>query len=114
MKRESGEAGPLYFDDVQEHTQIDALLDGVFKLICLENGSYELYDISGDGGELSNVTSQHPQQVEKMYAEVLRIRQANRERQKRNIAAIDENLHRLSEAERQRITKQLKSLGYIR
>jgi hypothetical protein len=30
-----------------------------------------------------------------------------------NIAAIDENLHRLSDAERQRISKQLKALGYI-
>lgn len=108
-----GENGPLYFDDVQEHEQLDALLDGVFKLICREDGTHELYDVARDSGELDNIASDHPQKVQSMYAEILKIRDLNKEKMKRNIAAISQETHQLSEKDRERITKQLKSLGYI-
>jgi hypothetical protein len=113
MGRVAG-VNPLYFDDVQEHKQVDALLDGNFKLICLADGGYELFDVSRDGDEIDNIAADFPETVDKMYAEVLMARSLNKERKTRNIAKIETEFNQLSEEDRKRITRQLKSLGYIR
>lgn len=105
---------PVYFDDVQQHVQVDALVDGDFKLICMEDGTFELYDVPRDPEELHDIASQDPQRVDRMYAEIERIRAENIDRKKRNVAAIDPDLLELSDEERQEIVEELRALGYIR
>jgi arylsulfatase A-like enzyme len=111
---ESRQEGPLYFDDVQEHVQVDALLDGSYKLICLSDGTFELYDVSADPEEDRSLAPSQAERVQSMFETVRKIREANRARKKRSIAAIDDSLDMLSESEKQLIMEHLRSLGYVK
>jgi hypothetical protein len=104
---------PLYFDNVQQDLQRDALLDDHFKLVCLQDGTRELYDLSTDAEEFRDIASNHPQRVQSMYNDVLRFREENAARKSRSTAAIDDNLDHLSEEQRRKAIEQLRSLGYI-
>lgn len=104
---------PLYFDDVQEHNQLDALLEDNFKLICLNNGRFELYNLMEDSREEVNLAPYQPKRVQALYKRIMKFRKDNEARKKQNIAAIDDNLDQLSDEERQKILQQLRSLGYI-
>jgi choline-sulfatase len=104
----------VYFDDVREHKYSDALRDGDYKLICLADGTFELYDISADPEERSNLAASRPELVRSMLAKVEAIRTVIADRQKENLAAVYENVDRHSPAEKRRIMRQLKSLGYVK
>jgi arylsulfatase A-like enzyme len=114
MFGDSSRGGVLYFDDVRTHEQIDALLDDNFKLISLKDRNFELYHLAEDGDEKENIASSQADRVASMYDAVLKLRKTNSERQKKNIAALNEDdLREFSEQEKQDIIKKLKALGYI-
>jgi len=111
-----GKAQPdrvLYFDDIQEHDQIDALLDGNYKLIALKGGGFELYDIASDPLEAINSAAQNPQRVESMFEKIKKHREQNQRRRKKNLAALGDHIEEMSPKEKQEIIKKLKSLGYL-
>jgi arylsulfatase A-like enzyme len=110
---QSGNNATLYFDDVQEHKQIDSLLENDYKLICLNNDRFELYNLMEDAKEAINLAPYQPKLVRSMFKKIAKIREDNEKRKKRKIAAIDDNIDQLSNEERQKILQQLRSLGYI-
>jgi arylsulfatase A-like enzyme len=110
LKRE----GILYFDDVREHQFKDALREGNYKLICRADGAFELYDISTDPEESNNLASSRPELVRSMLAKLEAIREKIAGRRQENLAAVYENVDRRSPAEKRRIMRQLKSLGYLK
>jgi arylsulfatase A-like enzyme len=103
----------LYFDDVQEHDQLDAALQGSYKLISLENDAFELYDVVHDPQESTNEASRNPERVESIYKIILHMRAENGERQRKNLAALGNELPMMSEEKKQKVIEKLRSLGYI-
>jgi arylsulfatase A-like enzyme len=103
----------LFFDDVREHEQIDALIEDGFKLICLKDQKFELYDLSKDPSEQHNLAPEHPQRVEAMHHKIMAIRKINASRRDQNIAAIADNINKRSSREQQILLQRLKSLGYV-
>ncbi len=105
---------PLYFDDVRVHDQIDALIENTYKLISLKGSRYELYDVFIDPEENSNFASRNTQLVESMHEKLMKYRERNQQRQKQNIALLDEDMDKLSDDEKQDVIEKLKALGYIK
>jgi arylsulfatase A-like enzyme len=106
--------GHLYFDDVRKHTQIDAIIENNFKLICLEGQKFELYDLTNDPEEEQNLTSSRPELVEFMYEKILEIRKNNELKRKENMAALTDDIDKRSEEEKKALLQRLKSLGYLK
>jgi arylsulfatase A-like enzyme len=113
LRGEPMASAPLYFDDVQEDDQTDALRDGRFKIICRRDGRHELYDLVADPGETEDLSSKRPEKLAEMFSLVERFRQENSRRGVRKAAEVDPSLQHLSEEERARAMEQLRSLGYI-
>jgi arylsulfatase A-like enzyme len=105
--------GVLYFDDVREHEQIDALIENNFKLICLEGKKFELYNLSKDPEEKQNLASTRPELVESMHKKIQEIRKINELKRKENMAAMTDDIDKRSEKQQRELLKRLKSLGYI-
>jgi arylsulfatase A-like enzyme len=103
----------LYLDDVQEHDQRDALIENSYKLIALENGKNELYEISVDPKEEINFASRNPQLVETMFAKITQMRAENEQRQKRNLVALGDSLELMTAGEKRELIKKLRTLGYV-
>ncbi|NIO29817.1 MAG: sulfatase-like hydrolase/transferase [Candidatus Latescibacteria bacterium] len=104
----------LYFDDVQEHDQIDALVENNYKLICSKGSKFELYDIVADPQERINFATRIPQLVESMYDKILKMRNENKHRRKQNLMALGDNLDLMSDEEKREVVEKLRSLGYIK
>ena len=109
----SGWNRTIYFDNVRNNRQIDALIEKNHKLITRVDNKFELYAIHEDPQEKNNLESRYPEIVNSMLAKIISIRQENLNRQKENRAALDENIDRLSDRERKKIIDRLRSLGYI-
>jgi choline-sulfatase len=105
--------GPLYFDDIRRHDQIDAVIEGEYKLICLENERYELYNLSLDPREEINYAGRQPDRVRSMFKFVKKMRAENDRRRELSRSMLKDMLDKQSDAETQKIIEQLKSLGYI-
>ncbi|MCK5408182.1 MAG: hypothetical protein KAJ37_12025, partial [Candidatus Krumholzibacteria bacterium] len=103
----------LYFDDVQEHDQTDALIESSYKLITLKNGGFELYELIADPREEINFASRNPKMVQSMIQKILTMRDENVQRRVRNLAALGDSLDLMSEQEKRIILKKLKALGYV-
>ena len=103
----------LYFDDVQEHDQTDALIESSYKLITLKNGGFELYELTADPREEINFASRNPKTVQSMIQKILTMRDENAQRRARNLAALGDSLDLMSEQEKRIILKKLKALGYV-
>ncbi len=103
----------LYFDDVREHDQVDALIENNFKLISSEGNEFELYDLTKDKHEQTNVASDYPDLVEAMFEKIVEMRKLNKQMQVKNVAALEDNRKQLSNKEKQELLKSLKALGYI-
>lgn len=103
----------LYFDDIQEHDQVDALVEGNYKLIVTKDGSFELYDTAGDPLEENNIAARSPELVEVMYQTIVRWREENSSRRKRNLAALGDHVNEMSSEEKQKVIEKLRSLGYV-
>jgi choline-sulfatase len=110
---ETGTGAPLYFDDVREHKRVDALLEDSFKLVALRDGTMELYDLSNDPGEISDVTPRHRDRARKMMERIVALRGANAERRAFNLDRLDGSEHTLSDEESEELRKKLRALGYI-
>ncbi|MDH3380575.1 MAG: sulfatase-like hydrolase/transferase [Gammaproteobacteria bacterium] len=110
---DSVEGRTLYFDDVREHTRVDALLLNNFKLVARSDGTNELYDLVHDPRELDNVAAGHGDKVQAMSESLLAQREANAKRHAANLARFDGSELELSEEEEQKLRKELRSLGYI-
>jgi arylsulfatase A-like enzyme len=106
-------SGYLYFDDVQDHDQIDAVVEKNYKLIALKKGSHELYDVTIDPREEFNFASRNSELVESMYEEIIHMREENKTRRSKNLAALGDSLYLMPDDEREKVIKKLKSLGYI-
>jgi choline-sulfatase len=103
----------LYFDDVQEHEQIDAFVAGGFKLIDLEGGGRELYALDADPGETDNLAGTMSERVRELQASIDRHREENLDRQRRNLAALGDEIPEMSETEREKVLEKLRALGYV-
>ena len=103
----------LFFDDIKNHKQIDALIEKNYKLITQVENKFELYDIHKDPGETNNLESRYPEKVNAMLEKIMAIRQENLNRQKENRAALDDNIDGLSDSERKKVIDRLRALGYI-
>jgi arylsulfatase A-like enzyme len=108
------ESNCLYFDDIQEHDHLDALIENKYKLISLRNGDFELFDIVGDPQETVNLASRFPQLVEAMYEKIVKQREKNKYRRKKNLKALEGNMDQMSHEEKQKVLEKLRSLGYIK
>jgi len=104
----------IYLDDVREHEQLDALVDGHFKLICSGPDKFELYDLQRDPDEKNNLAASQARRVRAMFEKVKKIRAENKSRRDVNITALKDSVDGRSEAEKRRIMMQLRSLGYIK
>jgi arylsulfatase A-like enzyme len=102
----------MYFDDVREHDQVDALLDDKYKLICFEGDKYELYDLSIDAEEQHNLAPLSPELAESIYSQMLKIREENAIRRSKNEAAFDASTDIL-DINKKKMIEKLRSLGYI-
>jgi len=103
----------LYFDDVQEHDHVDALIEDNHKLIVTREGGFELYDIASDAHETVNLAARVPDLTDSMYEKILKMRKVNKNRQKRNLAALGDDLHLMSREKRQKVIEKLRALGYV-
>jgi len=106
-------ADSLYFDDVQEHEQIDAFVAGGFKLIDLEGGEHELYALDADAGETRNLGDTMPERVTEMQLAIDRHRRENRDRRRQNLTALGDEIPEMPEAERKKVVEKLRALGYV-
>lgn len=105
---------PLYFDDVREHTSVDALLENGFKLVAMRDSTYQLYDLANDPGELRDVAGAHEARIGEMLPKLLAHREANQRRLTANLILLDgTGKAQLSDQEREELQKKLNSLGYI-
>ena len=104
----------IYFDDVVNNKQVDALVDNQIKLIALANGGFELYDMSTDPDELNNLADHFAERVKVMFDWIKRIRKENDDLRAFNIAAADDHTQQLTDEQRKNITKKLKTLGYVK
>jgi arylsulfatase A-like enzyme len=105
--------GHLFFDDIQDHDQVDALIEGGYKLITLKNDKYELYDIDIDPRELTSFAYRVPERIDLMMDRILKMRKENKQLQKKNIQSLGGNLDKMSAEEKQKVIEKLKALGYI-
>lgn len=103
----------LYFDDVRDNPQVDAIIENNFKLICLRDHNFELYDLANDPDEEQNLASTRPELVELMYEKILETRKTNELKRKKNMEAMSDNVDKRSEEEKRELLERLKSLGYI-
>jgi arylsulfatase A-like enzyme len=102
----------LYFDDVREHDQVDALISDHLKLICFEGDRYEMYDIRSDAEEANDIASARPQIARALYEQLLQIREDNKIRRAENEVDFDASTDIL-DVNRKKMIEKLKSLGYI-
>jgi choline-sulfatase len=108
-----GQKSPLYFDDIREHARVDALLDNGFKLIALQDGTYELYDLPNDPGEKNNIAATREDKVRTMMQQILAMREVNKERQAAHFTKLDSLTNELSPEEEAELEKKLRALGYV-
>jgi len=104
----------VYFDDVQVHDQVDALVEGGYKLITRAGGGHELYAIDIDPGESIDLAAKNPTLVEAMDAKIQAMRKRNARRRKRNTAALGSDVKKLSGRERAAVIEKLRALGYVK
>lgn len=109
---ESGSDRILYFDDVREHDQADALVENQFKLICFSDGRYQLFDVSSDPREETDLSAAETQLAESMYRKIIQIREQIMARRQINVEAFKASEDSL-DISKKKMLKHLKSLGYI-
>ena len=107
------ESDYLYFDDVQEHDHIDALIEGNHKLIETRDGGLELYDLASDPNESRNYAARVPDLTDAMNDQILKIRKENEKRRTRNLEALGGELPMMSEEKRRKVIEKLRALGYV-
>ena len=110
---EDGTTGAIYLTDVRPHDHVDALIEDDHKLIAIEDGRFELYDIVRDTDENENLADADTTRVQKMYETRRAWRKENAQRKARNITAAADTTHELSNEELLRTLEELKALGYI-
>lgn len=108
----SSENRIIYFDDVREHDQVDAMLSDRYKLISFEGNKYELYNILNDELEANDLASSLPQEAESLYRKIVKIREENKIRRGKNAAAFDASTDIL-DVNKKKMIEKLRSLGYI-
>ncbi len=104
---------PLFFTDVRENIQRDAVLFNGYKLIAVGDDDAELYDMKDDPHETRNLAVQQPGLVRKMRTLLTRFRQQNHERLARNKTLGQHPLPQSPE-ERKKTIHRLKELGYMK
>jgi arylsulfatase A-like enzyme len=103
----------LYFDDVQEHDHVDALVQDNHKLIVTREGAFELYDLASDPHETVNYAARVPDVIDSMQKTILKMRKENEKRRKRNLAALGDDLPMMSEEKKRKVIEKLRALGYV-
>jgi arylsulfatase A-like enzyme len=102
----------LYFDDVREHDQADALVENSYKLICFDDAQYKLFNVSNDPAEETDLAMSQNQLAESLYQKILRTRELIKARRQTNIEAFNASTDAL-DINKKKMLKHLKSLGYI-
>lgn len=105
-----------YFDSaINKSTHHDALLENNYKLICLKDTTYELYNLTDDPNESNDISKENPEIVNRMIKKITEIRKENRMKRENRIVTEEdlkfdkEILERLDKE----IIEKLKYLGYI-
>lgn len=111
--RGSAVSRELYFDDIQEHNQSDALLSGRHKLIAFRDGTCELYDVIADSREENDLADSRVDLRDRLAVMLERIRNDNGTLKRHHVAMIGDSLGHLPVGERRAIIRQLRSLGYL-
>lgn len=102
----------IYFNNIVQNQQVDALLIDKIKIVSMQDGTFKLYDIEGDPNETKDLSSAMSSIMGTMQLRLLAIRSENK----------DKRLHRKkssgftpkSKEEEHEIFNQLKSLGYTK
>jgi arylsulfatase A-like enzyme len=114
MLDESATARPVYLDDVRRHGRVDALVDGGFKLVILEDGGSEMYFLPDDPGEKKNIAAGNRARAASMFTQIVALRADNQKRQEENLLLVDDaGKDDMTAKEKRELQKKLKSLGYI-
>jgi arylsulfatase A-like enzyme len=104
-----GTGRPVYIPAPMRKGLRDALIEGDYKLIASSSG-IELYDLSRDPGERTNLASELPDVVERMRGTMRELRRLNEERRQHNMAS-------LTDEDRAETTKgtleRMRALGYV-
>jgi len=109
----------LYFDRIsnllnRKNMSQDAMLADHFKLVVAgspRNPRFKLYDLAEDPGELAELGNSRSELLERLFAELQRIRAENQTRLVKNTDAIADDVDLESVSEETR--KQLRALGYV-
>jgi arylsulfatase A-like enzyme len=105
---------PVYFTDIRKHDHVDALREGGFKLIAVGQDEVELYDLSSDPNETTNVAGDHPDLARRLHERIKAQRQENAERKAMNTAEEGDSTFVRSDEELRKRIKALKALGYVK
>ena len=89
---------------------VDALVQGNFKLICWGDEAPQLYDLAADPREQRDLASERPDIVAAMLTRIAELRRKSAERKQRNLSRLDPEI--LNRANRETL-EQLKALGYV-
>lgn len=109
---ESTKPRSVFFSDIRENSQIDALIQGNSKLIALRDGNFELYDLENDKKELKNLANTS-EEVTAMKQTIVDLRDINKKRKEKNEKLPSAPIDQSSEEKKETI-KKLKGLGYIK
>lgn len=101
--------GPVYFTGAHQQFQVDAILDGRYKMIAECDGAKELYDLFADPGETRNLAGEFPELVQRLEGRLLEIREENR-RHRRQRPQTDGNDGPQESGE---LLRQMQALGYV-
>ncbi|MCZ6766362.1 MAG: sulfatase [bacterium] len=103
----------VYFTDVREHDQMDALLENGYKLIAHGDRSFELYHLQTDPDEEKNLATEEPERVARMFEKIEAHRAENLIRRMENTGETVTTQPPMSDDEIRKTLKALKALGYM-
>lgn len=104
---------PLYFSNIVENKQLDAVIDGDHKLIRFRDGRSVMYNLHTDPGETSDLMQSEPSKSAYLKS-LVETRSVENERRRMAQSTNDPGYIPKSKKEEKEIIKQLKSLGYIK
>jgi choline-sulfatase len=115
---ETNEERSVYFQNIKKEPDadaphVDAVLENGYKLVWLENGTFELYNLGDDTEETLNVIDRYPEVADSLRALLFLRREQSAARSAMNMAGTVDTLA-VSPEEAEETVEQLRALGYIK
>lgn len=101
----------VYLSDVRPHDHVDALRQGNTKLIARADDEFELYDLSNDPAETTDIAANKPKRVRQLAQKLREVRAANEQLRSTRGEGLPAEL---SAEEQEELIEELKALGYIK